>query len=402
MLNSAKVFLTDALLRKSLTAMRCLGRRGIRVGTGDDCYFTLAGFSRFCCESVVYPSPQRSPRVFAEYLANYLIKHDYDLLLPMDDATMMAVHENRGLFPESMLHLLPDLEKFRQVGDKASIMRLAARQGINHPRTWQMNDFGQLDQIADEVRFPVLVRPRISSGSRGMALAENQAGLAEAYRRVARQYPDPIIQEYIPQGDKYDVCLLYDKDSRVVASFVQKELRHFPLEWGPSTMQESVCMPALVEQAEQLLAPVGWQGIAEVEFMYKGTAGPAAGSQTAEMPYLMEVNPRFWNSLFLATACGVDFPWLWLQLSQQDHIKPCDQYIIGRRSRWFWPGDVLHALAMLGRGRRTAEFFHFRDPNIFDDTWDHDDRRPLLGLMMVTLCSLFDPHMWKMMFFRRA
>lgn len=402
MSHTAKVFVTDALQRKSLVVIRSLGRQGIWVGTGDQSYFTLAAFSRFCREKIVYPSPELNPRSFAEYLARYLKNNNYTLLLPMDDTSLLAVLENQDFFPPAMLSLLPDLKTVKQVGDKGEIIRLAADQGINHPHTYQINNVFELEQIANKLRYPVLIRPRVSSGSRGMARVEKANLLADAYKRVAKHYPNPIIQEYIAQGEKYDVALLYDQNSQVVASFVQKELRNFPLEWGPSTLQESVHMPELIDLAKQLLAPVAWKGIAEVEFMFAGNNGSVKDREAAAIPYLMEVNPRFWNSLYLAVACGIDFPYLWFQLSQGGCLNPHEEYIAGIRSRWLWPGDVLHALAMLTRGHKVAGFFNFRDSNTFDDTWDSDDRWPIIGLILVTLWNLFNPHMWKMLLFRKA
>ena len=403
MTQTDKVFVTDALQRKSLVVIRSLGRRGIWVGSGDSTCFTLGGFSRFCRERMIYPSPEHNPRYFAQELARFLEINAYTLLLPIDDASLRAVLEHRDLFLPSILTLLPDYETVKRVGDKGEVMRLAANQGILHPTTYFIKDEDELDHIKNEIRYPTLIRPRVSSGSRGIAFVEESGELAATYKRVASRYPTPLIQEYVPPGDKYDVALLYNEDSQVVTSFVQKEIRNFPLEWGPSTIQESVHRPDLVEQAIKLLAPVAWKGIAEVEFMCAGT-NPSAGIDDYRpgTPFLMEVNPRFWNSLHLAVVCGLDFPYLLYRLSREGITDPIEEYIVGRRSRWLWPADVLHALAMLGKGRKVAGFFNFRDPNTFDDTWDKDDRWPIAGLIIVTLWNLFNPNMWRMLFFRKG
>src|SRR5437867_3035547 len=56
-------------------------------------------------------------------------------------------------------------------------------------------------------------------------------------------------------------------------------------------------------------------------------------------PCLMEVNGRFWGSLALAIASGVDFPMLWVGLLCGERVDPPARYEIGVTVRWLW-GDV--------------------------------------------------------------
>jgi hypothetical protein len=66
------------------------------------------------------------------------------------------------------------------------------------------------------------------------------------------------------------------------------------------------------------------------------------------VPYLMEVNARFWGSLQLAVDAGVDFPRLLLAAAAGDHPASINQYRVGVRNRWWW-GEVDHLLARLRR-----------------------------------------------------
>ncbi|MBW9234444.1 hypothetical protein JQK62_19705, partial [Leptospira santarosai] len=106
-----------------------------------------------------------------------------------------------------------------------------------------------------------------SSGSRGIRKVCNKEELVPLFMEVQKQYGEILIQEFIPLGDRFDVCLLYDAHHEVKASFVQKEIRHFPVDMGPSTVQESVMFHELIEQSKTLLNPLNWSGIVEVEYM---------------------------------------------------------------------------------------------------------------------------------------
>jgi biotin carboxylase len=56
---------------------------------------------------------------------------------------------------------------------------------------------------------------------------------------------------------------------------------------------------------------------------------------------LMEINPRFWASLELAIASGIDFPLLAARLATGEEIEPVEDYAIGVKFRWL-AQDILH------------------------------------------------------------
>ena len=48
----------------------------------------------------------------------------------------------------------------------------------------------------------------------------------------------------------------------------------------------------------------------------------------------MEINPRFWASLELAIAAGVDFPDLGARMASEEKLDPVTDYKEGIRFRW--------------------------------------------------------------------
>jgi protein-tyrosine-phosphatase len=89
----------------------------------------------------------------------------------------------------------------------------------------------------------------------------------------------------------------------------------------------------LRERSLSLLRTASWTGIAMVEYLV-GREAP---------PLLMEINGRFWGSLPLPAAVGIDFPWLWLQLVLDGRITPPKSYPVSiycrnleRDVRWMW------------------------------------------------------------------
>ncbi|MFZ5925423.1 MAG: ATP-grasp domain-containing protein [Bacillota bacterium] len=387
-------FLTDAQQRKTLAAARSLGKRGIYVGAGEETRLALALFSKYCRKVFVYPSPRRHLDEFLDRLSWFLRANPFDVLFPMDDATLMGVARRREELESVTRVPIPEYHALSLASDKTKTLQLARDVGLACPRTVVPDsiEVGSLQKLASTLDFPVVVKPREGSGSRGMRYVSAAERLVPIYLEVHRDYPFPMIQEYIPQGEKYDVCLLFNKNSVVRAAFVQKELRGYPLFGGPSTLQESVRQPELVDMAVALAQAMGWYGVCEVEFMIDPRNG---------QPVLMEVNPRFWGSLQMSIYAGVDFPYLLYRMAMDGDVRPVFEYEVGLRCRWLLPGDTLHFLANPKRWEMGPGFFDFWDPRTRDDIISLSDPGPTVGFFLACCRYVFDPRMWRFVVTRR-
>lgn len=385
------VLLTDGLLRKTVAAARSLGARGVPVHVAETTRFNPAAFSRYCDKGYVCPSPNEDGEGFARWLAERMARSGIDLLFPMDDGAMQAAQFHRDLFHPSALAALPPAESYRIAADKVATVRLAEQSGVPVPQTAFPAHPDEVLKLARDFAGPVLIKPRFSSGSRGIRVAERMEELDAAYREVHADYPLPMLQAFIPTGERYDVCLLYDRDGRLKASFVQKELRHFPLERGPSTLQESVHRPDLVELALALMERLPWTGVVEVEFMI---------DPRDQTPVLMEINPRFWNSVQTAILSGIDFPWLLYQIACGGTTDFMFTYKSGVRCRSLLPGDVLHYAANPDRFRMEPGFWRRPPEGGRDDLLSWRDPGPVIGFLLASFRFLFDRGRWKQLFDR--
>lgn len=395
------VLLTDGQQRKTLAAARSLGKQGKTVIIGENTRWATAAFSRYCRQGVVYPDPRANPAEFWQKLREVIDRFKLETLFPMDDAVMDIVVKRQSELTETRL-LLPAAEDYRIAADKGLALERVEKLGLDCPQSLgsEKNCVLKLQQnmpalAVDKLgNFPLVIKPRRSSGSRGIKyLKKNYTPeeLQEAYEKVHQEYPFPLIQECIPPGIKHDVCLLYDASSRLKASFVQKEIRHFPLERGPSTLQESVRRPDLVAKADTIMQSLNWKGIAEVEFMQD----PRDGKDK-----FMEINPRFWGSLHLAILAGVDFPWLYYRLLMGQAFPELSRYQVGIRCRWLLPGDILHFLSNKDRRHLQPSFLAGKKDGVYDDIIAGDDLMPVAGFILAALHYLPQRKMWRQIFSR--
>jgi predicted ATP-grasp superfamily ATP-dependent carboligase len=296
----SRVLVTDGLWRKSLAAVRALGRRGIDITVSGDSRFITSFFSRYCRKRLILPDAADDPERFFAGLMTELRGIRYDAMFPMEDASMRIVSERRSEVQKHTALPIPPHAQLLQAMDKAETAKLAARLDVPVPRSFALKDRGELAQVSSSVNFPVVVKPTVGSGSRGVRFAANTAELKRLVIELWPKYPHLLVQERIPShGQGVGAALLFDSSHTPVAGFTYKRLREYPITGGPSTVRESTRDPRLLEWGIRLLRALDWYGVAMVEFKIDPRDG---------QPKLIEINPRFWGSLELAIAAGVDFP----------------------------------------------------------------------------------------------
>lgn len=376
-----RVLILDGMWNKALAAVRSFGIKGFSVTVGERTRFATAIFSKYCRRKLIYSSPAIAPDAFLKDLEDELRKERYDVVFPMEFSTQILLTETATRARIERYTRLPfaDANIAKKAHDKAFIMQYARERGLDVPTTFIVTDINQLEKISQEITYPALIKPRNSSGSRGIQYVKKRDDLTTLYLEVHKQYPFPIIQEYIPDGGEvYGVGLLLNFQSEIKASFVYRRIRSNPVRGGPSTLRESVKREDVRKIAELLMKSLQWTGIAHVEFKIDPRDGK---------PKLLEVNPRFWGSLQLAIESGVDFPFLLYKMAMEGDIEPVMDYDVGVRCRWLIPGDLLHFIKNPARFRLKPSFFNFK---IKDDIISLKDPLPIIGRLSSVLTFLYD------------
>ena len=382
------VFCTNGMLSKTLAVVRSLGKQGLRVIVGEKIRYHASGFSKFCDKVLVYPDPQKQPEAYYEWLRETLIREKVDVLFPMDEDTMeIAVRHQEELRMICKLPV-PSLDSYLVAADKANTLRLAMQTGVPCPQTVEFqfgaeSDLRELASRAKDMQFPLVIKPRHSSGSRGVRIVQDMQELLGTYAEIHRDYPNPLLQEYIPFGPKFDICLSFDSSHQLTGAFIQKQIRNYPIERGPSTVHESIERPDLLAHSIKLMENLPWYGVVDVEFMIDPRSGE---------PKLMEINPRFWSSVHLSIRCGVDFPNLLLRHALGEDMEPALTYRTGVQGRALLPGDTLHFLSNPKRFQMEPPFFTTKIP---DDTVSKSDPMPTIGFLLAALRYSLDIKTWR-------
>ena len=325
----------DANQRSALAIVRSLGKRKMHVIAADHVSGTLAGSSKYAAQSVRYADPAREPTRFIADVRAAAHELGVEILIPATDLTSMllvaATTELAGIQVAA-----PPAASYEMLTDKGSLLELARRLGLPTPETSLARDANEIRRVASDFGYPLVLKPARSRYHRdgrivstAVTIVRSAEHLEQALAALHWLNDIPcLVQRFVP-GFGAGIFVLHEQ-SGPIAWFSHRRIREKPPSGGVSVLSESVGINLrMQEAASSLLSAARWSGVAMIEFR-------VADDGT---PYLMEVNGRFWGSLQLAIDCGIDFPWLLLQLTSGNPVSAPPAYPVGRRLRWLL-GDL--------------------------------------------------------------
>lgn len=347
-MTTRRVLVTDAHATAALAVVRSLGEAGVRVAVvGEEEHFNLATYSRYADQHFIWPSAERQPAAYLRCLQTELSRTSYDVLLPISDTTVTLVREKRGDLASLVRIGLPPNESLDMVLDKAATLRLAEQAGVAAPQTIVFSSLSDVVSDASGLPYPCIVKSRSSRAWNGtgplrrslLRYVHSSQGLIDLFRELG-DAPDTLLVQELVKGTGVGVFVLADA-GRPVRVFAHRRLREANPTGGRASLAQSIEPdPRLVDPALRLINALQWTGVAMVEFKDPGAP---------HEPVLMEVNGRFWGSLPLARAAGVDFPILLVRALTGELLPAAEPYRVGVRCRYL-KGDLSYLSAAL-KGR---------------------------------------------------
>lgn len=334
MISSHKVLVTDANYKHTLGAVRSLSMAGFIVDAIGS-RFTLSGLSKFL-NKTVFDERLFSENHIDEFL-QFLVKNSYDVLLPIGARSVRLVSKYKKEIERCCKVPVSDIEKVDYCLDKKRTQSLAKSLGIKVPENYEISFKDGKIEITSEVRYPVFIKGSHEIFKRRPSIARNQQELIStlaSWQRhdFAKSFP-PLVQEFI-EGHGFGYFALY-KNGKCVQSFMHERIRESPAIGGPSTCAMSIYDENLMRLGQKLFDAIGWHGVGMVEFRK---------DERTDEYYLMEINPKFWGSLDLAIACGVDFPTMAAKMALGEEILPIEKYPTGVKFHWLYGGEIAHAI----------------------------------------------------------
>lgn len=354
-----RILVLDGDQNQAVACVRSLARQGHTVCAGESRSWSKAGWSRFCAGSFRYASPHLQPERFLDDLIAESQKVPGTLVLPMTEASTLVISTQRERFTAVGARLvLPAHADLLRAVDKSQTTELAKSLGMAIPKTMLLACADAIPAAIQDVRFPVVLKPRVSAESAHGGIratgrpryARNLAEMKKALSAMRQTCTSVLLQEFVEGIGTGYFALMNRGELR--AEFAHRRIRDVHPTGSGSALRESILPdPKIREFSLAMLRKLNWHGVAMIEFRLRDDG----------VPVFMEVNGRFWNSLPLACFARADFPALLVKMAEFGDVAPPPAYKVGVRCRWV-VGDFRH-LVEVWKGRPTGY------PGIFPGRW---------------------------------
>jgi predicted ATP-grasp superfamily ATP-dependent carboligase len=273
-------------------------------------------------QGIIQPDNTEREERFVEAVLAVCARERIDTIFPSNDPWIYVFAKNRERFTaHGILIPVPDYETVTKPLDKHRTVECAEEVGFPAPLSFLPDGERAIRRIATELPPPWVVRPRFTTGGRGLAIVETEQKLLDTAREVAARHGRPMVQEYIPGKGKQNFYLVMDRTGAPRSVFTPRVTRVAGRVFRNSTAAcESAPPHPLTEQAVGLLRHVGWWGGATIQTKVDARDG---------QPKLMEINPRLGTHLWYRTELGINEPLLCLQIARGEPSAPRPEVPIG-------------------------------------------------------------------------
>jgi len=287
-----------------------------------------------------------------EELNRLIDEKKIDVILPVGQNFTLFMANNQRSLKEVSLPI-PKLGSIERAHDKYLTITDAKKVGIEIPKSVPCDDPNTLYESADEIGYPIIVKPRKTEGTaRGVKILNNKEEIQAYTKRSDGE--QLLVQEYIP-GDSSCMEMgnfLYDLSGCPIVRSSARKIREYPISGGITTCGVTTYNKELIEQCERLLTRWKWVGLAEVEFKRDPRDGKLK---------LIEVNPRMWQYSRLSIQAGITLGELWLKAARGEKVSPVTEYKTGVVFN-NWSKDLLSLL----HHRKKDDTYPFMDKIVKD------------------------------------
>lgn len=364
----ATVLLPEASSRQVLPMARFFSEAGCEVTTVQEKKLDLGYATKFAKKKIIKHGVDSDRSVAVPFYQALCSQNQYDLIIPLSDFSAgIFANEKKRIEQGGKTKVgVNDLDVFMQAADKLHTMLLCMKHQIPCPYT--LDAVYSIDDVPDDVKYPVIIKPRSSCGSIGLHLARNRGELRGYITQIQEEgLGDVLVQEYIPQsGKQYNAHLVMDADHEVKSAVLAEKCRWFPIDGGASTLCRTIHNDRILDPCKKLLKLIGWVGYCDIDLMEDPRDGVVK---------IIEINPRISANVQLCFDAGVNVAEQLLQLYSGEKVTEYLEYRDDVRLRCLLT-DFLWLLKSPARFQSDPSWFSLK--RTYDQIGAWDDIKPFV------------------------
>ena len=260
-----KILITDIFLRKTFDVVNILFRHHKKK---DVLLLTerLSVFNLLKC-ALFYNSTNlfllRKDKNFNTDL-NQIIKkfpNERFIYLPVEEDTTLAFYNylSTEKEKENLLFLLPDKTAFKLSINKSLLNIFCEEHHISCPKFISKSNFE-----AGDFQFPIIVKPKIGSGSQGIVYIDNENQLEGG----SIDFKKNLVQERLPNAKNVEGGFYLCKAGKILAFYSHQRIRTFPESGGVTVYSKATHIKKIKKAGEKIIEKLNWNGLLMIEFIF--------------------------------------------------------------------------------------------------------------------------------------
>ena len=239
---------------------------------------------------------------------------------------------------------LPDIDIYRLVRDKFKLSTYCIKNSISVPKVYTLTDPQQYNG-----NFPLLLKPKIGSGSRGIYRVHSSLELT----RIAPNSEQNFLQEILPNSINVEAVNFFAIKGVITSAYGHRRLRTFPSKGGVSVESEYFLEKDTLQEAKNIIRSLKYSGLGMIEFL-RDDDGKVR---------LIEINPRIWGSIILAAKAEPFLlkDYIKYSLDANTPINEVDGAIQTNYGKMLWilPYGMFYFLSLLSKSKVVLKDYVF-------------------------------------------
>lgn len=280
--NSKYILVVSANFRKAYPILKSISKMGFK-NIAAFYKWRSPVFSRYVNKRYFITNPYLNERKYIIDIISIISRDRPLMVIPVGFIDNVLLAKYKQLLPPDIILPIPSYETIIQVSRKDLVPKLCKQLGIKYPKIYVFEKGIDTPLVIKEVTD--------SSKPEYVFFTEN---LSE---KVKYRKSKILIQEFIP-GIGYGYFALA-KNGLIIIDYTHVRIIEEKPSGGPSIVSCIEFNPEVLRLGRKIVKKLKWTGILMVEFR--------RDLETGEY-YLLELNPKFWGSLELATSKNIDIP----------------------------------------------------------------------------------------------
>ena len=299
------------------SVIRALANKNIHIIAITDHENDVAHLSRHVLEVVHIPRPDEDNEQFVALLTRNTHRWEGALILEASDSKAVTLSKNKEALSKYYRIATPDWEILKIFIQKEKTYALAKECNVPFPGSILLSGPDDLSGISD-IRYPCILKPVRSFEFASKFhvknfTVNNNNELSEKFKLCIDAGQSMILQEIIPGPDEnlFKLQGYINSQGKMVGRLFNRKLRQHPAHFGVMRVGVSTdAFPEVEQYTERLLRRASYKGYFSIEFKKDPRDGQLK---------LIENNCRMPRSSMVATASGVNHPWIIYQDLVKNH-----------------------------------------------------------------------------------